>query len=90
MKVARGQLFDLSAVDGRSVELPVEGGERVGVAEAGCADAVGDAAFATTVSLVAQEQVQELQVGEAFTRGAAEQGVELLVAQRHTQRGEVG
>jgi len=26
----------------------------------------------------------------AFTRGAAEQGVELLVAQRHTQRGEVG
>ena len=57
-----GKFLDLNAVDGRSVELPVEGAQRLEFAEACLADAAGDAAFPALTGLVGDEQVQELLV----------------------------
>ena len=89
-EVARGQFLDLRALDRGGVELPVEALQGVRIAEAGVADALGDAAFAALVGLFAEEQSRELQVRQAVVLGAAQGGVELLGTQRHVQRGAVG
>ena len=62
------------------VELPVEGAQRLAFAEAGLADAAGDAAFAALVGLLGEQQVQELLVRQAVALGAGQDGVELLGA----------
>ena len=50
-----GQLFDLDAVDGLAIELPVELAERFALVQSGLADAIGDAAFATLGGLFAEQ-----------------------------------
>ena len=58
-------------------------------AEAGLADAMGDAPLAALGGLLADQQVQEVQVRQALPLGARQGGVERLGRQRHLERGEV-
>ena len=60
------------------------------VAEAGLVNAVGDAAFAALVGLVAQQSMHELQMRQALLFRAAQERVKLLGPQRHLQRRAVG
>jgi len=55
-------LLDLSPVDRRRVELPVEVLQRVIVAESGLADAPRDAVLTTLVGRAAQDTFQEFQI----------------------------
>ena len=87
---AGGEIFDLDAVDGGLVELPVELGEWLAFGEAGFADAGGDAAFAALVGLFGDQPVQELLMRHAFAFGPGQNGVEGVRGQRHLECGEVG
>ena len=70
-KRAGGQFFDLDAIDGGLVEVPVELAERLAFNEVGLADAMGDRAFAALVGLLGDEQMQELLVRQSFARARA-------------------
>src|SRR5579884_1844770 len=85
-----GQLLDLDAVDGVTVELPVEGTQRLEFTEPRLADPAGDAALPALGRLIGQEQVQELLVRPGFPLGAGQHRVELLSAQGNLERREVG
>ena len=75
---AAGQFLDLDTVDGRAVEFPVERTQGLEVAEAGLADTPGDAAFASLIGLLGEEQVQELLVRQAVTFSARQSRVKLF------------
>jgi len=87
---AAGQFLDLCAVDGLSIELPVERTQRLAFAEAGLADAMGDTPFAAAVRLLGDEPVQEVLVRQALPLGVGQDRVELLGRERHLEGGEVG
>ena len=59
---AAGQFFDLNAVDGFGVELPVELFERLRFLEACVADATFDAAFPASSGLFSDQQTEEFEM----------------------------
>ena len=65
-EIAGGQFFNLHAVKGFRVELPVEAFQGFTLGETGLPDAARHGAFAAGASLLAQQQIEELKVGEAF------------------------
>src|SRR5439155_17135475 len=87
---ARGQLLDLHAIDGLAIELPVKLSQRLAFVEAGFADAIGDAAFATLGRLRGDEPVQELLVRQTLPLGTGQDRVELRGGERHLEGSEVG
>lgn len=63
-EVAGGERFDLDPADG-GIEVPIELGERLKIAEAGVLDAALEAAFTPQSRLVSKQAVKEVEVRQA-------------------------
>ena len=82
-EVALSQGFDLQAGDGR-IEVPVEGAQGQGFAEAGLLDEALDAALPAQAGLIGEQPMEELQVRAAGVLGLFQGLVEL--ARRSPER----
>src|SRR5260221_3608012 len=65
-EIARGELFDLHAVEGFGVELPVESLQNFLLRKVRFAYAARHPALAAGMSLGSQQLIQELQMGQAL------------------------
>lgn len=63
-EVPLGEGFDLRARDG-GVEVPIEGAERLEIAEVGVPDEAFDAALTAQSSLIGEQTMEEVAVGQA-------------------------
>src|SRR6202162_4030406 len=89
-EVARGEFFDLDALDGLGVEIPIKACQALEFGEMRLADAACGAAFAAEAGLVGDEAVQELQVGAAVLGSLGQGAVEVGGGQGDTQYAKVG
>jgi hypothetical protein len=76
-EVAGGERLDLDAADG-GVEVLIELGERLELAEAGLFDAALEAAYTAQAGLIGEQALEEVEVSETGVLGLLEGGVELL------------
>src|ERR1035438_188848 len=65
-EIAGGQFFDLHAVEGFGIELPVEPLQGLAVRKASFLDPPRDGAFPARVGLCPQQQIEEVQMRETL------------------------
>src|SRR6266540_1284239 len=88
-EVAGSERLDLDTADG-GVEVPIELGERLKIAEAGALDTALEAAFAAQAGLVGEQAMEEVEVSQTSVLTLLEGGVELLGSHGDAQGRKVG
>lgn len=81
-EVPRGQLLDLYPVDRLGVEVPVEFLQRLSLAKPRLPDPSLDGPVAPPDRLMADQQVDEVEMRQLFSLGSGKRLVELLARQR--------
>src|ERR1039457_7208987 len=84
-EIAAGQFFDLHAVEGFGVELPVEPFQGLAVRKTGFPNAPRDSAFPARVGLCPQQQIEKVQVRETLFLRPGQQLVQPCTFQRNPQ-----
>src|ERR1022692_3592037 len=84
-EIAAGQFFDLHAVEGFVVELPVEPFQGLAVRKTGFPNAPRDNAFPERVGLCPQQQIEKVQVRETLFLRPGQQLVQPCTFRRNPQ-----
>jgi len=87
-EVAAGELFDLQPVN-LWIELPVKGLQNLAFLKLGFTNTALDGAVPVGRGLLAEQQIDEHQMGQSFFSGAIENGVELGGRDRYSEDFEV-
>src|SRR3989454_12578877 len=83
-EVAAGEFFHLQPIDLR-IELPVKGLQCFGFFESGFANTVFDGSFTPGRSLLAQQQIEEHEMGQGFFIGSFGDGFPIILSDGYTQ-----
>ena len=88
-EISGSQLFDLLAVKGLGVELPVEAFQGFVLSEVRFPDAPLNGTFAASVGLLADELIEKIQMREILFFGFREQYIQRFGSERNTQSRKV-
>ena len=88
-EIAGGQLFDLQAVEGLGIELPVEGLQGFALRETRLPDATLHRVFMPRCSRRPQELIEEAEQREALLLGLGEESIQCLRLKQDAQSLEV-
>jgi hypothetical protein len=84
-EVSGSQLFDLPAVEGFGVELPIEAFQGFIFGKVRFPDATLDGTFAASAGLLAEELIEKVQMREILFFGFGEQYIQRFGSERNTQ-----
>src|SRR2546427_2702105 len=83
-EVAAGEFFHLQPIDLR-IELPVKGLQCFAFFESGFANTVFDGSFTPGRGLLAQQQIEEHEMGQGFFISSFEHGIQIIRSDGYTQ-----
>src|SRR5438876_8023964 len=83
-EVAAGEFFHLQPIDLR-IELPVKGLQCFAFFESGFANTVFDGSFTPGRGLLAQQQIEEHEMGQGFFISSFEHGIQIIGSDGYTQ-----